>query len=91
MAREEGVNYVGNSNGFRPNQGFNSGWNKPNFPFDNHQQGGNGHNFNRNEPSLRDIIRDQVKINDDFGKRFHATDKLLESMGAKMDSFTVAM
>jgi hypothetical protein len=30
------INFVGNSNnGFRPNQGFNSGWNKPNFAFDN--------------------------------------------------------
>jgi hypothetical protein len=35
------VNFVGNSNnGFLPNQGFNVGWNKPNLPFDNHQQGG---------------------------------------------------
>jgi hypothetical protein len=47
-------NFVGNSNnGFHPNQGFNAGWNKPSFPFDNHQQGGNGQNFNRNEPSQR--------------------------------------
>jgi hypothetical protein len=30
------VNFVGNSNnGFCLNQGFNSGWNKPNFHFDN--------------------------------------------------------
>jgi hypothetical protein len=37
------VNSVGNSNnGFRPNQGFNAGWNKPSFSFDNHQQGDNG-------------------------------------------------
>jgi hypothetical protein len=47
------VNFIGDSNnGFRPNQGFNAGWNKPNFLFDNRQQGGMGHNFNRNEPSL---------------------------------------
>jgi hypothetical protein len=85
------VNFIENSNGFRPNQGFNSGWNKPNFPFDNRQQGGNSHNFYRNEPSLRDIIRDQVKINHDFDKRFQATNKLLENMGVKMDNFTVAM
>jgi hypothetical protein len=26
---------------------------KPSFPFDNHQQGGMGENFNRSEPSLR--------------------------------------
>jgi hypothetical protein len=86
------VNFVGNSNnGFRLNEGFNSGWNKSIFPFDNCQQGGNGQNFNRNECSLRDIVRDQMKINKDFGKRIHATDRLLENMSSKMDSFTVAM
>jgi hypothetical protein len=27
------INFIGNSNnGFPPNQGFNAGWNKPNFP-----------------------------------------------------------
>ncbi len=83
------ANFVGHSNnGFRLNHGFNSGWNKPSFPFD--KQGGNGQNFNRNELSLRDIIRDQVRINDEVGKKIHATDKLLENINAKMDSFTVA-
>jgi hypothetical protein len=53
------INFVGNfKNGFHPNQGFNAGWNKPSFPFDNRQQGGNEQNFNINEPSLRYIIRD---------------------------------
>jgi hypothetical protein len=37
------VNFIGNSNnGFHPNQGFKAGWNKPSFPFDNHQHSGNG-------------------------------------------------
>jgi hypothetical protein len=31
----QNVNFVGSSNGFRPIQGFNSGWNKPSFTFDN--------------------------------------------------------
>jgi hypothetical protein len=32
------INFVGYSNsGFRLNQSFNSGWNKPNFPFNNRQ------------------------------------------------------
>jgi hypothetical protein len=32
------VNFIGNfSNGFYSNQDFNAGWNKPGFPFDNHQ------------------------------------------------------
>jgi cytochrome c556 len=85
------VNFVGNSNNvFHPNQGFNVGWNKPSFPFDNHQQGGNGQNFNINEPSLKDIIGDQVRIIDEVGKKIHAMDKLLENINAKMDNFIVA-
>jgi hypothetical protein len=57
------VDFIGNSNnGFHPNQGFNAGWNKPSFPFDNRQQGGNGQNFNRSEPSLKDIVRNQLRI-----------------------------
>jgi hypothetical protein len=90
MASQD-VNFVGNSNnGFHPNQDFNTGWNKLGYPFDNRQQGGMGQNFNRNQPSLRDIIRDQVRINDEIGKKIHATNKLLENIDAKMDSFTVA-
>jgi predicted nucleotide-binding protein len=49
-----------------------------------------GQNFNRIERSLRDIIRDQVRINDEIGKKIHATNKLLENINAKMDNFTVA-
>jgi hypothetical protein len=58
------VNFVGNSSsGFCPNQGFNAGWNKPSFPFDNRQEGGMGQNFNGSEPSHKDIVRDQLWIN----------------------------
>jgi hypothetical protein len=85
------VNFVGNSNnGFRSNQGFNACWNKTSFPFNDRQQGGNGQNFNRNEAPLRDIIRDQVRINNEVGKKIHVTDRLLENINAKIDSFTVA-
>jgi hypothetical protein len=85
------ANFVGHSNnGFRLNKGFNFGWNKPSFPFDNHLQGGSGQNFNKNEPQLRDIIGDQLRINDEFGKKIHGTDKLLENISVKMDCFTVA-
>jgi hypothetical protein len=49
-----------------------------------------GQNFDRSEPCLRDIIRDQVKINDEVGKKIHATEKLLENVNAKMDNFIVA-
>jgi hypothetical protein len=88
----EDTNFVGNSsNGFRPNQGLNLGWNKPNFPFDNHQQGSNGQNFGRNESSLWDIIWDQLRINESISRKFNANDKILESMGAKMDSFSATV
>jgi hypothetical protein len=86
------VNFIGNSNnGFCSNQGFNARWNKPYSPFDNRQHGRNGQNFNRNEPSLIDIVRDQVRINDEVGKKIHAIDKNLDNINAKMEIFTVAM
>jgi hypothetical protein len=85
------ANFVGHSNnGFHLNQGFNYEWNKSSLLFDNCQHGGNGLNFNRNEPQLRDIIRDQLRINDEFSKKIHATDKLMENISAKMDNFMVA-
>jgi hypothetical protein len=87
----QNVNFIRNCNGFHVHKGFHSGWNKPRFPFNNYPQCGNGHNFNRNEPSLRDIVRDQVKINDNFGNRLQFTNKLLENMNGKMDSFTIAI
>jgi hypothetical protein len=88
----EDVNFVGNSNnGFYANQGFNARWNKPSFSFNNHQQGGMGQNFNRGEPSLKDIVRDQLRINSKVGRNLLATDKILESIDSKMNNFTVAV
>jgi hypothetical protein len=86
------VNFVGNSNsGFHPNQCFNVGWNKLSFLFNNCQQGGMGQNINRSEPSLKDIIRDQLRINSKVGKKLLATDMILESIDSKMNNFTVAV
>jgi hypothetical protein len=86
------INFIGNSNnGFRPNQGFNAGWNKASFPFDNHQQGGMGQNFNKSEPPLKDIVQDQLGINSEVGRKLHATDKILESIDSKMNNFIVAV
>jgi hypothetical protein len=33
---------------------------KPSFLFDNHQQGSMRQNFNRSEPSLKEIAQDQL-------------------------------
>jgi hypothetical protein len=88
----QNVNFVGNSdNVFRPNQGFNAGWNRPSFPFNNHQQVGIGQNFNKSEPSLKDIVQDQLRINSEVGRKLIATDKILESIDSKMNNFIVAV
>jgi hypothetical protein len=86
------INFVGNSNnGFRPNQGFNARWNKPSFPFDNRQQGGMGENFNISEPSLKDIVQNQLRISSEVGKKLLANDRILKSIDSKMNNFTVAV
>jgi hypothetical protein len=86
------INFVGNSkNGFRPNEGFNAWWNKPSFPFDNHQQCGTGQNFNISELSLKDIVRDQLWINLEVGKKLLANDRILESIDNKMNNFTMVV
>jgi hypothetical protein len=86
------VKLIGNSkNGFHPNQGINAGWNKPCFLFNNHQQGGMGQYFNRSEPSLKDIVWDQLRINLVVGKKLLANDRILKSIFNKMNNFTLTV
>jgi hypothetical protein len=40
---------------------------------------------------LRDLILEQAKINDNISKRLAFNDKVLESINAKMDSFSSAI
>jgi hypothetical protein len=40
---------------------------------------------------LRDLILEQARINDNILKRLALNDKVLESINAKMDSFSSAM
>jgi hypothetical protein len=86
------VNFIGNSNnGFCPNQAFNARWNKLSFLFNNREQGGMGLYFNKSEPSLKDIVQDQLRINLEVGRKLVATDRILESIDSKMNSFIVAV
>jgi uncharacterized protein (UPF0305 family) len=48
-----------------------------------------GQNYNRSEPSLKDIVQDQLRINSEVGKKLHANDRILESIDSKMNNFTV--
>ena len=74
------------NNGFRPQEG--QGWNQPR-PF---YQGGNGNsNFNPNQPTFRDLVYGQAKINDTIQKKLTPNDKSLETIQAKLVGFSTAI
>jgi hypothetical protein len=76
-----------NNNRFRPQGG--QGWNQP----CSYYQGDNGNSnyFNPIHPTLRDLVYSQVKINESLQKKLAANDKSLETIHAKMDSFSTAI
>jgi hypothetical protein len=52
-------------------------------------QGNNYYNSsNFKQPSLRDLILEQARINDNIAKRLAFNEKILEGISAKMDSFS---
>jgi ribosomal protein L1 len=50
-----------------------------------------GQKFDRSEPSIKDIVQDQLRISLEVGKKLLANDKILESINSKMNNFTVAV
>ena len=72
-----------NNNGFHPQGG--QGWNQPR-PF--YQRGNGNANFNPNQPTMRDLVYGQAKINDTIQKKLAANDKSLETIQAKLDGFS---
>ena len=76
-----------NNNGYRPQGG--QGWGQAPPPF---QGGGNNFNsnFNSNQPSLRDLVFGQAKINESLHKKLTANDKILESIHAKVKTLSSA-
>jgi uncharacterized coiled-coil protein SlyX len=90
--REE-ANFInnGNNNGFRNNNYNNQGWNsRPNFPFNN-QNGGNYSNKFNNQPSIKDLVFGQARINENLKKKLAANEKVLENLNSTIESFTTAM
>ena len=65
------------------------GWNQP-HPY---YQGGNGNlnSFNPNQPTLRDLVYSQAKINESLQKKLAVIDKSMETIHAKMDGFSTAI
>ena len=66
-----------NNNGYRPQGGQSWGPPRPNY------QGGNSGNFSGfnsgyNQPSLKDLVLGQAKVNDNISKKLATTDRTLE-------------
>ena len=73
LETREDVAYINNNNtGFRPQGG--QGWSQSRPPF---QGGGNNYNsnFNSNQPSLRDLVFFQAKINESLNKKLATNNK----------------
>ena len=83
------INNNNNNTGFRPQGGQGCGQSRPPF-----QGGGNNYNssfnsnFNSNQPSLRDLVFGQAKINESLNKKLAANDKILENINAKVETLS---
>jgi hypothetical protein len=75
------------NNGFHQ-QGGNNGWNNLSCP---QCQGGNSNfdlNYNLNQPSLKDLVLGQAKINENLTKKLMINDKMLENINPKLEGLT---
>ena len=56
-------------------------------------QGGNGNSnsFGPNQPTLRDLVYGQAKINESLQKKLAIIDKYMDTIHAKMDRFSTAI
>jgi hypothetical protein len=72
-----------NNNGYRPQGG--QGWDQSRPPY----QGGNNFNsnFNSNQPSLKDLVLGQAKINESLNKKLLTNDKTLESININIELY----
>jgi hypothetical protein len=72
----------GNNNGFHNNNFNNQRWNsRPNFPFNN-QNGGNSSITFNNQPSIKDLVFDQARINENLNKKLATIEKVLENLNS---------
>jgi hypothetical protein len=85
-ATQEDVMFMNsNNNGYHPQGGQT--WNQ--HPY--HQEGNQVNSSNSNQPSLRDLVFGQDKINDGLNKKIVAYDKSFESLSVKIDSLSSAL
>ena len=74
------------------NSGFhqsgNNGWNNQSRPQGNSNYNSN---YNSNQPSLKDLVFGQVKINESLTKKLTTNDKILENINSQIESLTSAV
>jgi uncharacterized coiled-coil protein SlyX len=89
--REE-ASFINNDNNNRFHNNYsNQGWNsRPNFPFNNQNEGNYSNSFN-NQPSIKDLIFGQARINESLNKKLAANEKVLENLNSTIESFTSVM
>jgi len=80
---QEDANIVNNS---APQQ-QRQGWNQQQWSTYQGKYLGNYYNTPK-QPSLRDLILEQARINENISKKLAFNDKVLESINTKMDSFS---
>ena len=81
----EEASYI--NNGFW--QGNNNGWNNQSRP-----QEGNlkfNSNYNSNQPSLKELVLGQAKINEYVTKKLMFNDKMIENINSKLENLSSSM
>jgi hypothetical protein len=92
LEAHEEASYINNE--FRQQGGGNNGWsNQPRPPFQgnsNFKPNFNS-NYNLNQPSLKDLVLGQAKINKNLTKKISNNDKILKNINTKLESLSVTV
>ena len=75
------------NNGFHQPQG-NNGWNNQSRPQGNLNYNSN---YNSNQPSLKDLVLGQAKINESLTKKLTTNDKILENINSHIEGLISAV
>nr|TKV94214.1 hypothetical protein SEVIR_9G278800v2 [Setaria viridis] len=75
---QEDVLYMNGNNNYHPQGGHRWNQQRP------YQGGNNGNSFNSNQPSFRDLIFGQAKINEGFTKKLVVNKKILDSLNNQL-------
>ena len=83
---QEDVNIISNNSGSQQQrQGRNlQQWST----YQGKDPSNNYNSFNSKQPSLRDLILEQARINENISRKLAFNDKVLENINTKMDSFS---